>query len=109
MGAWEASLVGRVSAATERRTAGSASRGLRRRPPLAPVLLAAFALAAAVWMAYQARAVTFWSDDWGFIVDRRDWSADVLLSNHNGHLVAVHVLVYKLMFEVFGLSSVWPY
>ena len=73
------------------------------------MLLAVFTLAACLWMAYFARAITFWSDDWAFIVFRREWDASALLSHHNGHLVAVHALVYKIFFEVFGLTSIWPY
>jgi len=80
-----------------------------RRALLPELALAVVALAATAWVAYQTRGVTFWSDDWGFIVDRRGWNGEALFGNHNGHLVAVHALVYKLLFEVFGLGSVWPY
>jgi hypothetical protein len=81
-----------------------------RRHALLPALaLAAFALVAVAWEADYTRGVTFWSDDWGFIVDRRAWDGQALFASHNGHLVAAHALVYKLLFEVFGLGSVWPY
>jgi hypothetical protein len=81
----------------------------RRRARLPELVLAAVALAATAWVAYSTRGVTFWSDDWGFIVDRRGWTGEALFGNHNGHLVAAHALAYKLLFELFGLGSVWPY
>ena len=81
----------------------------RRRELLPELGLAAVAIAATAWVAYSTRGVTFWSDDWGFIVDRRGWDGQALFGNHNGHLVAAHALAYKLLFEIFGLGSVWPY
>jgi len=81
----------------------------RRRALLPELVLAAVALAALAWVAHHTRGVTFWSDDWGFIADRRGWDGKALFGNHNGHLVVAHALVYKGLFEIFGLGTVWPY
>lgn len=78
--------------------------------PRALVLTAcalAFALAA-FWLA-EGRGLTFYFDEWDFVQGRREWDADALLAPHNGHVVLVPALIYKLLFEIFGLWVYTPY
>ncbi len=75
------------------------------------VLPAACVLAvvlAGYWLA-EGRALIFYFDDWDFVQTRREWNADALFGPHNGHLVLVPALLYKVLFEVFGLWTYAPY
>ena len=50
----------------------------------------------------------FFRDDWVFIADR-ELSVEDLLEPHNAHWTTVPVLVYRLLYAVFGLHSYVPY
>ena len=56
----------------------------------------------------------FIRDDWAFILSRPQWRAergnDVwLLTAHDGHWMTPPLLVYRLLQNVFGITSYWPY
>ncbi len=53
----------------------------------------------------ETRGLSFFADEWDFVVDRRGFSAHVLLSPHGPHLVFVPILIYKVLLGVFGASS----
>jgi hypothetical protein len=53
--------------------------------------------------------LTFFNDDWYFLLQRPGFTADSLLTPHNGHLSVLPVLVYKGLVEVFGLGSQVPF
>ncbi len=62
-----------------------------------------------VLLVYAGRHLTFFYDEWSFILTRRGGSLDSFLSPHNGHLVAIPVIVYKLLFATVGLRHYTPY
>jgi hypothetical protein len=73
-----------------------------------PALLALL-LAGGGVLLYAGRLTGFYYDEWNFVLQRRAWTLDALLKPHNEHLSLVPVLVYKLLFELFGLGSYVPY
>jgi hypothetical protein len=71
----------------------------------APVALAAGALAALAWF---GRDMTFYHDEWAFIL-QRTLSVPDLLTPHNEHLSATLVLLYRVLLGTVGMASYWPY
>ena len=55
------------------------------------------------------RGLTFYGDEWSFIVERQGNDLDTLLRPHNEHPVLVPLLLFKGMFSIFGLAHYWPY
>ena len=84
----------------------TAVTGITRRLP--EVLLAVALLVALVFMLAKGAPLTFWSDDWAFVMRRHGLSADTFLAPHNGHLALFPVIAYKAVFELWGLSAYWP-
>jgi hypothetical protein len=86
--------------------------GVTRRASRIPWDWAAFGVAACtaiVVIAYFARGWTFFYDEWGVINYRRTGGLSAFLAPLNGHLVAIPVAVYRLLFSTVGLSSYTPY
>lgn len=52
---------------------------------------------------YLGRGTTFFFDEWNFILERRTGGVEAFLNPHGGHLSAVPVLVYRLLWSVVGL------
>ena len=52
--------------------------------------------------------MTFYHDEWAFIL-QRDLSVDGLLKPHNEHLSATLVLLYRVLLGTVGMGSYWPY
>src|SRR3954452_10586573 len=79
--------------------------------PWAPWLVFAGVAASAAWylVLKAGRGLTFYYDEWSFLLRRPGHSVDVFLSPHNEHLVAVPIAMYKIMLKVFGLGSYRPY
>jgi hypothetical protein len=71
----------------------------------APVGLILAALPVLVWL---GRDMTFYHDEYAFIL-QRDLSWDGLLTPHNEHLSATLVLLYRLLLGTVGTASYWPY
>ena len=76
----------------------------RARPDMPIVILGALAAAA---LAYLARSMTFWQDEWGFI-SFAGGPLD-LLRPQNEHWQTIPLLLYRATFTVFGLHSYLPY
>src|SRR5262245_56489806 len=55
------------------------------------------------------RGLSFFFDEWTFILQRQPNSADAFLAGHNGHLSLVPVLVYKALWSTVGLRHYGPY
>ena len=53
--------------------------------------------------------LTFWRDEWGFLLHRRAWSLGTFLDPAVEHLVAIPILIYKLLLGVFGMASPAPF
>src|SRR5258707_1070002 len=67
------------------------------------------AIGGAGWILYVDRILSFFGDDWTFVVNaRRDWPS-MLLTPHNGHWTLVHSALYEALFVTVGLRSYLPY
>ena len=62
----------------------------------------------AILVLVQTRNLSFFGDDWDFVLDRRGLSPHVLLTPHGPHLSLIPILTYKLLLQVFG-SSYLPF
>jgi hypothetical protein len=71
--------------------------------------MVALTIAAGAYILYLARHLNFFYDEWNFIFDRRGWSLNILLAPHNQHWSTIPVLIFKVLFDVVGLRSYWPY
>jgi hypothetical protein len=71
-------------------------------------VLAVLMLVAAVLLLHETRGMTFYFDDWDFVLGRRGASLDALLKPHNGHLLLLPVALYKLLFATLGAEPYWP-
>jgi hypothetical protein len=58
---------------------------------------------------WAGRHLTFWYDEWGLILYRRDGGLDAFLAPHNGHLQPVIVAIYRGLFDTVGLRHYLPY
>ena len=84
-------------------------RRLNPDPRLPVVLLGLLSLVAFVLILVLGRDITFYYDEWDFVLGRAGHSADVFLKPHNEHISVVPVLVYKVLFKTVGLEHHWPY
>lgn len=58
---------------------------------------------------YWGSKLTFFLDDWEFLVYRRGFNAHTILDPHGENIVAGPMVVYKLLLAVFGMSSAFPW
>jgi hypothetical protein len=74
------------------------------------ILLAGVLIAVALNF-WETRGQTFYSDEWGrlFFPSSDNDSFESLLRWRSGHLVVVHVLLYKGLFGLFGADSYLPF
>jgi hypothetical protein len=95
-------------------TEGTARRDSRIRltapaPRLATAtLIVMLAVGFAVLM-LAGRHLTFFYDEWNFILLRRGGSVASFLDPHNGHIVLFEVAIYKALLATVGLRHYWPY
>ena len=110
-------VVAEVATGEVPRTGPSAEKAPRARPSestgwlaAAPVVGLAVAVVAsgALLLAYQSH-LTFYVDDWVFLLDRRGSSAAVFLDPYNNHIVLAPVAIYKGLLELFGMTSALPF
>jgi len=87
----------------------STQTAIWRRVPAATAALCALLLAAAVLLLYTGRHLTFFYDEWAFVLLRRGGGLSTYLDPHNGHLALFPVVVYKVLFAIFGLRHYTPY
>lgn len=57
----------------------------------------------------RTRGLSFYADDWDFVLDRRGMSPSVLLTPHGPHLSLVPILIYKALLHTFGGGSYQPF
>jgi hypothetical protein len=57
----------------------------------------------------EGRGLSFFYDEWAFLLTRRANSLDAYFAPHNGHLVVVPVLIYKALWSLFGMRHYGPY
>lgn len=53
--------------------------------------------------------LTFWRDEWAFILDRRGSGIDVYLDPFVEQLLAIPVAIYKFLIAAFGIESPLPF
>jgi hypothetical protein len=80
---------------------------LRQRWPI--LALAAAIAAATILILYLGRGQTAASDQWAYIYAYQPWSLESLLTPHSGHLIVFPLIVYKALFEAFGIETQLPY
>lgn len=75
----------------------------------APTLLMVAALpTAAVMILALTWHYTFLQDTWDFLINRRAFSADAILTPHNEHIVVIPVLAEQLFLRLFGMDTAKP-
>jgi hypothetical protein len=77
--------------------------------PLWIALLALACSASVITIVVLGTRLTFFNDDWYFLLHRPGWSADTLLAPSNGHLSVLDVILYKALTAGFGLGHQWPF
>jgi hypothetical protein len=83
------------------------SPGRDRSPVL--LCLAATVAASGTYLLILQSDLTFYADDWGFLIDRRGFSASVFLDPHNDHIAILPVAIYKALLALFGMESAVPF
>ena len=82
----------------------------RLRDPRLPLVLAAGAgLVSIAVLLSLSRDLTFFLDEWDFLLHRRGFGADVLLDPHNEHIAVLPIAIYKLLLAAFGMDSQRPF
>ena len=72
-------------------------------------ILGGLCLASAITMVALGSRLTFFNDDWVFLLGRPGFTFDSLLSPYNGHLNLIPVLTWKALVALFGLDSQFPF
>jgi hypothetical protein len=77
------------------------------------LVLAVLCLGSAALIVVLGERLTFFNDDWYFLLQRPGLAShgglDTLLEPHNGNMVVLLVLVYKVILAVFGMHSQLPF
>jgi len=76
---------------------------------LAIAILVVVGIAMLGLLLFVSRWVTFWQDEWNFIVQRPDPSVRSFFAPHLDTLLATLVAVYEVLLAVFGLHTYLPY
>jgi len=64
---------------------------------------------AVIPLLYLGRHLTFFADEWTFIVERGLSGIDGWLRPHNEHWSTIPLLIYRTLFAIVGLRAYWPY
>jgi hypothetical protein len=88
---------------------GEAAGAFRRPDHSAALALGLLMAVALATLMLAGRHLTFFYDEWDFIVDRRGAGLGTFLDPHNEHIALFGVIVYKLLFAIVGLRHYWPY
>jgi MFS family permease len=78
-------------------------------PRLPAALLGAALLAYGLLLMLLSRHFGFFQDEYFWILRRRAWNVNAFWQPYNGHLSAVPLTIYKLLFVTVGLQHTWPY
>lgn len=98
-------------ALAERRFEGPrapAGLAFARRHAVTLLLTGAVLASGAVLLALGSR-LSFFLDDWTFLVYRPDFDAESVLAPHNEHIAVGLILVYKAVLAAFGMDSALPF
>jgi hypothetical protein len=76
----------------------------------APVGVLVLLMAVATVLIYRKGfGLTFYYDEWNFLMNRRDWTIGTFLEPHNEHLSLVPIAIYKVLFVTVGIDDYAPY
>ena len=75
-----------------------------REHPAVLLTAGAMALSGVLLLHWYSR-ITFWRDEWGFLLHRRGWSVGTFLDPAVEHLAAIPILIYKLLLGITGMDS----
>jgi hypothetical protein len=75
----------------------------------ATLLAGAAMIASGVLLLHWLGRLTFWRDEWDFLLHRRSWSIGTFLDPFVEHLLAVSILIYKVGITTFGMDSGRPF
>jgi hypothetical protein len=92
-------------------TAAAPTAARPRRVSIGPatlIALAAMALSGGLLLHWLGR-LTFWRDEWDFLLHRRSWSPGTFLHPFVEQLLAIPILIYRVLVEVFGMESALPW
>jgi hypothetical protein len=81
---------------------------LRRASPATYLFAAAVAVSGGLLLHWLGR-LTFWRDEWGFLLDRRGSGISVFLDPFVEQLLAIPLLIYKVLVSAFGMDSALPF
>ena len=79
------------------------------RIPHARVIVAVAALIASAAILWLGRNLTFYYDEWTFILSATDWTWATYLQPHNEHPVMLTRAIYAVLLSTAGLRSYLPY
>jgi len=80
-----------------------------RKPRLASLLLGAAVAASCTLLVVLDSRLTFVSDDWELLVERRRLTLDAVMRPFHEHIVLGPAVIYRVLLQVFGMSSALPY
>lgn len=80
-----------------------------RRPQAAVLVFIAALVATGVMLLVWFTDLTFWRDEWGFLLHRRGLDPDVFLRPHYEHIAISLIAVYKALLAIFGMDSPRPF
>jgi hypothetical protein len=87
--------------------AARARKRIRESPAL--LFLAAAVACSGTYLLILQSHLTFFADDWTFLVDRRGFDVGVFLDPHNNHIALIPVSIYKALLALFGMGSAMPF
>ena len=78
-------------------------------PHPATILMATAVVASGVLLLHWLSRLTFWRDEWDFLLHRRSWNPGTFFHPFVEQLVAIPVLIYKVLVTAFGMGSAAPF
>jgi hypothetical protein len=84
------------------------SERIRRVSPATALMGGATLLSAGLLIHWFSR-ITFWRDEWNFLLHRTGWNPNVFLDPFVEQLLAIPVLIYRVLLSVFGMDSALPF
>lgn len=102
--------VGGAVIESERASEPELERGVARNG-WNPFILCLAVLAAASWAVLVGLEshLTFYADEWDFLLRRRGWSVGDFLDPHVDHIALAPVSIYKFLLATFGMDSPLPF
>jgi hypothetical protein len=89
------------------RETGSHAPRLRRAAP--SIAFVAVELLALIFFLVRGRGLWFFNDEWDFLANRTAGDIGDVLGAHNAHPSVLPVLLYRLLWQFFGLDTYTPY